>query len=205
MSEKKLFKPNVVYVAEIHGCQYYVGCHCQNRNLQISRILHGSGNSLNIAYQKKLITCSEYKDCCKLVHIEEYDTKEEALNRESELIKRFKEYYGNQCLNKTDGNKFGGRKGMTLTEETKRKISESNKGRIFSDEWKRKISESKTNNPKLSKRIQQFTIDGLLLAEYPSIKEASRQTGFDSASISRCCSGKRNIKIVHGSIWKYAN
>ena len=204
MSEKKIYKPNVVYVVEIHGCQYYVGCHCQNRNLQISRILYGSGNSLNIAYQKKLITCSEYKDCCKLVHIEEYDTKEEALNREAELIKKFKEYYGNRCLNKTDGNLFGGSKGRICSEETKRRMSESNKGRIFSDEWKRKISKSQTNNPKTSKRVQQLTKEGQLIAEYPSIKEASRQTGLDSASISRCCSGKRNIKIVNDSIWKYA-
>ena len=52
------------------------------------------------------------------------------------------------------------------------------------------------------KSIKQFTKDGFFLKEYPSMKEASRQTGFYKSAISSCCKGKR--KSAYGYIWRYA-
>ena len=105
----KKYKPNVVYVVEIHDYQYYVGCHCSEKINGFTEhdILSYSGNPLLKAYKKKQITYSEYRENCKLVHVEEYDTKEEALSREAKLIERFKEHYGDRCLNKADGNMYG--------------------------------------------------------------------------------------------------
>lgn len=177
MRAKKLYKSNVVYVAEIHGCHYYVGCHCWKKGLSEYDILIHSGNPLEEAYRKKLITHQEYMECCRLVHVEEYDSKEEALNREAELIEKFKEHYGNLCLNKSDGNKYG------------------QLGVPCSDEAKRKLSESHINNPKLSKRIYQYTKDGQLYAEYPSIQEAERRTGISFSLISKVIS-KAPIKVT---------
>ena len=64
------------------------------------------------------------------------------------------------------------------------------------EENKKKISESKGVNG-----ILQFSKDGEFIAEYPSIMEASRQTGCSAPNICSCCKGKR--KSTGGFIWKY--
>ena len=52
---------------------------------------------------------------------------------------------------------------------------------------------------KLSKPVEQYTLDMVFVAEYPSVMEAFRQTGIKH--ISCCCLGKR--KTAGGYIWKY--
>ena len=64
------------------------------------------------------------------------------------------------------------------------------------EESKRKISQSMGVNG-----ILQFSKEGELIAEYPSIAEAGRQTGCKNQSICNCCKGKR--KSCGGYIWKY--
>lgn len=51
------------------------------------------------------------------------------------------------------------------------------------------------------KPISQFTKDGQFLREFESIMDASRQTGVDIASISRCCLGSR--KSAGGFVWRF--
>ena len=51
------------------------------------------------------------------------------------------------------------------------------------------------------KPILQYTLDGELIAEYPSLKDACNITGFNNGSISSACTGKR--KSAHGFIWKH--
>ena len=93
--------------------------------------------------------------------------------------------------------------GITFSEEHKKKISEAlsgekspNFGKHFSEEHKKKMSESKGVNG-----IIQYSKDGKFIAEYPSIMEASRQTGCHHTSICECCKGK--LKSAGGFIWKY--
>lgn len=69
-------------------------------------------------------------------------TKEEADNFEILLIKELKTYDNNFGYNLTLGG--GGLSGYSLSEETKRKISESNRGKKLSDETKRKIGIAST-------------------------------------------------------------
>lgn len=180
------YKSNNVYVLEIHGCQYYIGAHtwkCKDEMTE-ANILNDSFNPLMKALRKNLITRKEYKDCCRIVHIEEFDSKEEAENREAELIEKFKSYYGDQCLNQSKGNKYG-KAGLTPSEETRRKMSES-----------------QLNTPKKSKSILQFDLNGNFIKEYPSISEASRQTGISDGNISSCLTGRH--KSAGRSIWEYA-
>ena len=91
-------------------------------------------------------------------------------------------------------------------EESKRKMSDNhadfsgennpNFGKHFSEESKKKISESKGVNG-----ILQFSKDGKFIAEYPSIREASKQTGCYHGDICKCCKGR--LKTCGGFIWKY--
>lgn len=58
-------------------------------------------------------------------------------------------------------------------------------------------------NGKNSKAVQQYDFEGNLIAEYPSIAEAERQTGFNRSSI--CChiKGKPGYSHAYGYKWKY--
>ena len=58
----------------------------------------------------------------------------------------------------------------------------------------------KTTNGKLSKPVLQLSLDGELIREYPSIKEAERN-GFNHCNICQCCNGKQ--KTHKGFRWEY--
>ncbi len=55
---------------------------------------------------------------------------------------------------------------------------------------------------KLSKPVLQFTKQGEFVAEFPSVKEASRQTKINDCSIGQCCNG-RNYKSAGGFVWRF--
>ena len=75
-------------------------------------------------------------------------------------------------------------------------------GKNHSDETKIKISKSNTGkNNKNSKKVYQYSKDGLLINEYESVGEASRILGFSQGNISSCCLG--NQKTAYGFIWSY--
>ena len=57
------------------------------------------------------------------------------------------------------------------------------------------------NAKKLSKVVEQYTLEGEFVAEYPSAREAGRILGFSNSCIVHCCNGKR---LTHqGYKWKY--
>ena len=64
-----------------------------------------------------------------------------------------------------------------------------------------RLSKSMTNRVKQSKPIVQYTLDGIVVAEYPSTHEVERQTGFNNANIGKCCNG--TYKQCYGYVWKY--
>lgn len=73
------------------------------------------------------------------------------------------------------------RTGKVRTDETKKKISESNKGRTLSTETKKKMSESK------SVSISLYDENGVFVKTYPSSKIASIECGVDQGNITKCC------------------
>lgn len=58
-------------------------------------------------------------------------------------------------------------------------------------------------NNKDSKAIIQIGVDGTVVKEYYSIKQAYRETGFNIGNISSVCCGRR--KTAHGFVWKFKN
>ena len=142
--------------------------------------------------------------------------KEDALNYESFLIAML------DSVNNGYNVSAYGSGGFKKSEDTKKKMSESRTGKHHSEDTKRKISEAKIGekHPMFGKHfsaehkkkiaesmgvngVLQLSIDGKLIAEYPSIRGASRQTGCNQSSICQCCKGKR--KSVGGYIWRYAS
>ena len=133
--------------------------------------------------------------------------KEQALELEAELMKWY-----DSVENGYNTSSYGS-SDFRRSEEFKKKISESKIGIVFTEEHKRKLSESHTGNHHSeetknkirentpSKQVLQFTKEGELIAEYPSLHEAERQTGCNHGNICECCKGKQ--KSCRGYIWKY--
>ena len=64
---------------------------------------------------------------------------------------------------------------------------------------------SKLKNGILSKPVQQYSIDGVFVREYPSAKEASRQLGLNVSGIILCCNCHPKHKTCGNYQWKYSN
>ena len=94
-------------------------------------------------------------------------------------------------------------RGRKQSEESNKKRAEKLRGRKMSEESIKKRVEKQRNNPKLSRAVIAIhKINGLIL-EFPSLKEALRQTGISISSIWGCCQGKR--KSAGGYVWMYAD
>ena len=122
--------------------------------------------------------------------IGQFENKQEALNIEEMFIRLFDST--NEGYNASAYSSHS----CKHTEESKKKISESHIGKHHSEESRKKISQSMGVNG-----ILQFSKNGEFIAEYPSTKEAERQTGCYHGSICNCCKGNR--KSAGGFIWRY--
>lgn len=109
----------------------------------------------------------------------------------------------------------------THTETTKIKLSRIMKGKKLSEAAKRNIAEGhrglkftelhKTNLQKAHKadmkHVRQFTAEGVLIAEYDSIKAAERTTGINRGGISACINGRQQRTTGRDGVsykWKIA-
>ena len=136
-------------------------------------------------------------DLCWKKYIEfQTPNKEQALELESELMKRY-----DSVENGYNSSEYGSGH-YKRSEELKRKLSEAHTGekhhmfgKHLSEEHRKHLSEAKGING-----ILQFSKDGEFIAEYPSIMEASRQTGCYQSHIGSCCKGNR--KSTGGYIWR---
>lgn len=91
-----------------------------------------------------------------------------------------------------------GRKRGPRSEETRRKLKEKLKGHPYyplTEEGRKTLIE-KQNKP-----VLQYTIDGIFIKEYPSIKDAEKALGGKSHHIGCCCNNKR--KTAYGYKWYY--
>lgn len=64
-----------------------------------------------------------------------------------------------------------------------------------------KTSFKKGHKPSSCKKVEKYSIDGVLLETYYSIREAGRKNNISASSIYKYCEGQRTCKKY---IWKYA-
>ena len=205
LTEAKHYKPNVAYELLIDGKYRYYGSHCRKKDfLYESEIRQLSGNALAVLHNTGVMSKEEYNNRTETLYIWEFDSPEEALERETELILIGKYLYGDLCLNKMIGNN----KSYIIPDDIKDKIRAANKNyhknnpsiRAFYVECGYKGMER--NPHKAAKKVAQIDKDtGEIIKVYKSINEASRETGADHRNITRAASGK--YKIVGGFKWKY--
>ncbi len=100
-----------------------------------------------------------------------------------------------------DGNPMYGRH---HSEDTCQRIREARTGRKLSEETRRKVSESRYKSTKIKRcPVDQYDFDGNLLGHYESLKDAEEKTGFAASNIGNCARGK--YKQAYGFIWRYAD
>ena len=65
----------------------------------------------------------------------------------------------------------------------------------------KRIGKSNINNPKFSKKVLQYTLNGELVKEWCSLMEIERELGFKQPYITHCCKGR--CKSAYDYIWSY--
>ena len=58
-----------------------------------------------------------------------------------------------------------------------------------------------SRNERISKPVLQFTLDNILVKEFPSAIQIERELGFSCGNIVNCCKGR--YKTAYGYIWRY--
>lgn len=85
--------------------------------------------------------------------------------------------------------------GTHFSEERRAKLSASNRGQKRSPETCARIGMAS------SKPVAQYTLGGVLVATFQSVKTASEATGASKSYISKVCLGK--AKTAGGYVWKF--
>lgn len=86
--------------------------------------------------------------------------------------------------------------GKHFSVEHRRKIADSNRGQKRSLETRIRVGKAK------EKPVAQYTIGGVLIAEWDSAKKAAIATGAQAGHIGKVCKGER--MTAGGYVWKFA-
>jgi len=87
--------------------------------------------------------------------------------------------------------------GINHSESTKLKISLSRTGKTHSEETKHKMRIESYNK----KRVSQYDKNNNYIRNYISTMEAQRETNIPNTNIAKCCNGK--LKTAGGYVWVY--
>lgn len=181
------------------------------------------GQSVNLTARKKVFfsfnhTYGGYKiDCArkKYNHKSLWDYKVLEYCDIDMLDEREKHYIAlYDTINNGYNSDGGGNENKIVSDETRKKQSESHKGMKHTNEHNLKISESLKGHTLIhteetkdkmrlshNKVVVQYTKEGEFVAEYESALIAKEKTGIDNGHIGACCLGKR--KSAGGFIWKW--
>jgi len=186
---------------------FYIGKGCKDRAWRKKRNNKGWNNVVN-------------KVGFKIEILEYFKDEKEAIKYEHQLIKEYRNC-GIELVNQTQYSEGGTSYSYTYevkqkqslgqigtkrpkTKEWCGKISKANKGRKIT--WASKIGDSLRGIPKNypnpnKKIIQQYSIKGELINEFPSATEAGKYLKKSGNSIADCASGRQ--KTAYGFKWKY--
>lgn len=126
-------------------------------------------------------------------------TKSQAELFEKEFIEQFDTVNPDKGFNVALGGNIEGRH----SSETIAKMSQSQKGRVFSKEHLERLQKPKLNGA-LRRKVYKYTLSGVLVEVYDSVKQASEIMGVSKVSIIQCCNHKnktcKGFKLEYGGV-----
>ena len=204
LENRSKYKQNVAYELLIDGKYHYFGSHCRNRQfIYGSTIKANSGNHLARSVVSGELSRKEYNSRVQLINVWEFDSPEEALEMERQLIDLGKKEYGELCCNIMEGNN----REPVCPEQLR------NRHREIATRWSEKPDMKEffracgkkgvKNNPSLlrSKEVEQYDGDNLV-ARFPSISAAARFLGVDRSNLRKAAQGK--VHKCCGFSWRFA-
>lgn len=63
--------------------------------------------------------------------------------------------------------------------------------------------DARINRKDLSRPVEQYSLSGNFIKEYPSVAEAGRALGKSHQNITSCCNNKPHYSTAYGYIWRY--
>lgn len=168
---------------------FYVGVGVNRRINQHLSPKSRSDNSIKSNIINKII--SETGEIPLHYKIYENLNNEVAYEYEKSLIIHFgrRNLNNGPLSNMTDGGE-NGTFNTVVSDETRKKMSDKAKGT------------KRYDKNGMSKIVEQYTLDGVLLNTFSSLIEASEFIGKSFKTLSRCCRGE--TQTSHGYKWKYA-
>lgn len=121
-------------------------------------------------------------------------TKDEFPKDENGVVYEIDHIDNNKKNNSPSNLRLVSKRDQMNNEITLRTLRNASNARMSSEGARNRISAALRNRADKSKAVCQFTLDGELVAEYPSIMEASRQTGISFVTISNDCTGAKKVK-----------
>lgn len=64
-------------------------------------------------------------------------------------------------------------------------------------------AESQRNDANRSTKVEQYSTCGEKIAEYLSLHDMERKTGFDRSAVSKCANGHPRYSHAYGYLWKF--
>lgn len=162
------------------------------------------GNGYNLEHGgefKDIVLCEE----SKIKQVEHYKKTIENMLKEKfvEWHKKIGAKHKGKIVSQEQRDKISKKLKEYFKDENVRKnLSEKHKGKVLSLSTRLKMSmiqQEKMN--KYAKKVLQYDLDDNFIAEYNSLKEASKKTGIGKGDICKCCNGKRDT--AKGFKWKY--
>jgi group I intron endonuclease len=89
--------------------------------------------------------------------------------------------------------------GHFVSEETRKKIGLKHKGKVASPELHQKLKDAHQEE---AFRVEQISASRDVICSFPSIREASRQTGINRSLIKKVCLGKQTS--TKGTFWRFS-
>ena len=132
--------------------------------------------------------------------------KETSIEIKNKISLSLKKYYSDENVkNKRTRNSAKPKNPRILSDETKKKLSESmklfHKDKDFTDEMSQRRKSIMAS--KFGKKINQCNMDGTLIATHESINEACRKLNVHKFQIQKCL--KKDEKIAYGFKWEIVN
>ena len=117
--------------------------------------------------------------------------------KKPEVVKKFQHPMSEEIKKKISQS----HKGKARTQEVKDKLRQLHTGLKASDKTRKKMSDSHKNHPSIKRKVYQYDLQNNLIKTWDSVRQIERELKLEANKIYACCNYK--IENYSNFIWKY--